>query len=128
MLIDKDTLQRLRVEMNAALAPIAARHGLAKLNATNCTYDKGGNFTFKVEGLVTGGKSKEAQEYDAIRAFYPKLPALDSMVKLGSAREDYIVRGKRRSTVICERVSNGKSYLFKFEPFKVQFKAELADA
>lgn len=69
MQIDKNTLQLLRVEIDAALASIVARHELGKLTAGNATYDREGNFTFKLEGAAKGAKSREAQEYDATRAF-----------------------------------------------------------
>jgi hypothetical protein len=50
-------LQQLRTEINAALAKVAAKNGVV-LKAGNCSYTAT-TFTFKLEGTIEGGETKE---------------------------------------------------------------------
>lgn len=65
--ITPDMLRALRSDINAALAPLATKYGLTKLAAGNASYSAGA-FTMKLEGLATGGLTKEEQRYDKHRA------------------------------------------------------------
>jgi hypothetical protein len=68
--MDKQMLQQIRIDMNAALEAVAKKHGLNKLAAGNCSYDPAGAFTFKVEGVIGGGLSKDEARYENERSAY----------------------------------------------------------
>jgi len=59
MALTKQKLQAIRVDLQAALDTVAKKHGLARLVAGNCTFEKTGAFTWKLEGIEEGGLAKE---------------------------------------------------------------------
>lgn len=62
-------LKALRGEIDALLTSIPDRldafDGL-KLRLGNCKYERDGSFTFKLEGTLPGGKTKEATDYETL--------------------------------------------------------------
>lgn len=68
--MNKEMLKAVRADMTAALAAVAAKHGLKSLVATNCTYDPAGAFTFKVEGVTADGVDRNAALYDRERDIF----------------------------------------------------------
>lgn len=74
MSLSKEQLKAIRAAMQAALDPITAKCGLAKINVGNCSFTPDGSFVFKVDGIVAGGLSREQSDYDGIRHMYD-LPA-----------------------------------------------------
>jgi hypothetical protein len=126
-MVDRESLKIIRAQIDAALADIATLNGLQTLRTGACTFDREGSFTFKVEGLAQGGLSREAQAYKQYAAFYKRMPELFAVVKLGAAREDYRITGLRRTKVLAEKLSNGKTYLFQLAQLERHFSAKIAE-
>lgn len=101
--MDKNLLQQIRVDMNAALAAVAKKHRLSKLAAGNCSYDPAGCFTFKVEGVTGGGLDKDAARYEANRSAWPRLPKVGSVFQSKGARPCKIVGMTAGGKVIFEK-------------------------
>jgi|GEM_PF-3569757 len=63
-------LKTLRTEIDALLSGISDRieefDGLS-IKLGNCKYRPDGSFTFKVEGTLAGGTSREASDYEHLR-------------------------------------------------------------
>lgn len=76
--MDKNLLQQIRVDMNAALTAVAKKHGLKQLTAGNCSFDPAGCFTFKVDGVTGSGLSKTGALYENMRSTYG-LPPLGTI-------------------------------------------------
>lgn len=69
MAIKNDTvrdLQNLREEINVALAAVLDNNKGLQLKLGHCSYDRGGSFTFKLEGTFAGGASKDEQNYNQL--------------------------------------------------------------
>lgn len=62
MKITKELLRQLRQDINTALGAVADVHGI-KLEAGKASFTDS-TFTFKLDGIVKGGKSNEAQRYE----------------------------------------------------------------
>jgi hypothetical protein len=90
MAITRDQLRDIRQDLNAAMAAIAAKHGLGRLEATNASF-AGDAFTFKLEGLKAGGLSKEAQRYNLYRVS-ADLPPLHTTILLRDGKK-YTIEG-----------------------------------
>lgn len=74
--LDRDLIQRLRVDIDAALEKVAKQHGVS-LKAGYCSFDPtSGNFTFKLEGVAKGGVDKAGALYNSLLKFKPELPPL----------------------------------------------------
>ena len=110
--LTKDQLRALRIDIDAALAPLAAKHNLSSLAAGRCTYTTSGNFTMKVEGVAQGGMDKLAAEYEAQRQWDDSLPPVGAEFTYG--REEYKIAGcKSRGTkIVAKRTSDSKDFLF----------------
>lgn len=106
MELTKDKLRALRVAMDAALAQVAKEQGLKTLRAGNCTYDRSGGFTFKVEGIVDGGLSQDEQRYEDNR--WLGLPARGATFKSGG--DVHTCWGLTRGSKVITTCSNGKQY------------------
>lgn len=105
-----ETLKRIRPEIDAALAVIAKKYGIEKLALGKGTYDNSGSFSFKLEGVMAGGLSVEAQMYEAIRE-YEGLPPLGS--HFDSAGTTHTIIGANRTgTKVLTTAFTGKKYLF----------------
>lgn len=99
--LDRDFLQVIRKDVTIALGEIAQRHGLKQLELGNITFDPAaGTFRGKLEGMVRGGVSEDAQRYEARRRWthckhYPPLgtmmPGDKSMAITGMTRGGKIV-------------------------------------
>jgi hypothetical protein len=64
-MLNKETLAKVRRDLDAALAQVASANGLQSLKSGKCVYDPAsGNFTFKVEGVVEGGADETGARYD----------------------------------------------------------------
>lgn len=93
------TMATLRQEINAALAPIAAKHGFPLLRAGNITYGNG-TFTIKVDGQMKGALSREAQKYERWRKINPQLPPLKtSFSHLGRTYTIEGAQGRKQITL-----------------------------
>lgn len=56
-------LKRLREEITMALGAVIDNNKGLQLTLGHCSYDRGGSFTFKLEGTFAGGQSKDEQNY-----------------------------------------------------------------
>ncbi len=84
-------LEQIRVAITEALQQVKSHYGLESLRAGNCTYTPGGAFTFKVEGQIEGGKSKEASMYEQWMRINADLPPLGT--QLTNSNGTYTIEG-----------------------------------
>ena len=110
--LTRDQLRALRAEIDAALAPIAAKHHLASLKAGHCSYTATGSFTFKVEGVAAGGMDKIAAQYEAERQWNKDLPPVGAEFTYGG--EEYKIVGckSRGGRIIATRTRDSKDFIF----------------
>jgi hypothetical protein len=116
-MITKQQLQKLRVDLDAALAGIANAHNLKSLTMGRCTFDpNAGSFQFKVEGVAAGGSSKDAQYYEMLRMNAPQLPALDSPEAtrmFGDKRGTIVGANSTLSKILIRHEEDGRVFLYK---------------
>lgn len=106
--LDAALMRLIRIKLQEALDPVAAAERLT-IKVGNATFDPdAGHFTFKVEGRVAGGLTKEQAAYDVNRKWL-NLPPRGSTIKFG--RHEYVTTGLRRDHVLVER--DGKGYRIK---------------
>lgn len=105
-----ETLKRVRPEIDAALAEIAKRHGMESLKLGRITYDRAGSFSGKIEGVMDGGASKEAQMYEVLRE-YEGLPPLGTTFENKQAAFT-IIGANRTGSKIIATAFTGQRYLF----------------
>lgn len=110
-MMTKQTIQTLRDDVNAALAEVARKHGVA-IHAGNCTYDtNAATFKLVCSTLSDDGiaMTPEASLYDNLAKQFGWVP-LFSTVSIGV--DEYRVVGynsrARKTPVIVER--NGKRF------------------
>lgn len=91
---DKPTLKDLRPEIDAALAPLAAKYGI-KLTAGNASF-QANNVTFKLNGTIidSSGNAKTQERMD-LEALHPDL--VDKKVSLSGGVVGTIVGYKTRA-------------------------------
>lgn len=118
MALTKDKLAKIRVDLNAALAEVAKKHGLARLTAGNCTFEQTGAFTWKVEGLAEGGLTKEQSRYDEGR--WLGLPARGSSFVANGKTHTTWGLSKTGAKVITE-CSDGQKYNWPLDAIKQKF-------
>lgn len=118
----KDAIAQLRIDINAALAEVAKKHGLSKLQAGNAKYTAD-SCTFALEAIKEGGHSKEASRYEA-NAGILGLPPLGTEVNTG--KDTFIPTGLNStgSKVIVTKKANNKSYLYATETFVMFWKMQ----
>ena len=107
MALTKQKLQAIRVDLQAALDTVAKKHGLARLVAGNCTFEKTGAFTWKLEGIEEGGLAKEQRRYDENK--WLGLPARGAEFKSGGKVYTCWGLNTTGSKVIAE-CNDGKRY------------------
>lgn len=108
-MITREMLNALRGDLEAALAPIAQKYGLT-LETGHATYSAN-RFSMKIEGVLQGSKSEEAERYEA-SAKWMRLPPLGSEVTVSG--EKFVTKGLKsrgKNTVIIERVRDGKEFV-----------------
>lgn len=113
----KMDLRNIRASLDAALAEVAKKHGLQKLNSAACTFDPHGAFKFSVEGVFAGGLSKEATMYNACRHF-ENLPPLGTKFALRGESDEIVGMNTTGTKVLTTRVSDGKQYWWKVDVLK----------
>ncbi|GBG14859.1 uncharacterized protein NMK_2460 [Novimethylophilus kurashikiensis] len=102
-------LKILREEVNEALKGVAEKHGI-QISAGHASYTET-TFTLKLEGLVEGGLSREAQIYEASHGLYG-LPPLNTELTLG--KDVFVIKGmKARGTkcILLEKKADGKEFV-----------------
>jgi hypothetical protein len=113
MSISRDTLRNIRPEINAALAVIAAAHGLKSLTVGSGSFDAAsGHFTLKLEGVAEGGIDKNAATYERSRLYKPSLPPLGTTFKVGREAYEIVGMNSAGGRLNVRRVSDGKSFLY----------------
>jgi len=106
----KQVMVSLRPEIDAFLAGLAKKHGLEKLRLGNGTFSPSGNFTFKLEGIVSGGLDKDAERYGT--ALWLGLPPLGTELIIGGKGFKTAGINTTGSKVIMANVVSGKRYLY----------------
>ncbi len=114
-MLTKDKLRAIRADIDAALVSIATKHGCPELKLGNASYSQEGSFTFKLNGVIGGGLTKEASAYEHYRSMFPKMPQLNS--KFNDRGTEFYVRGLAGKSVQIERISDGKAYRMRFHDF-----------
>ena len=113
--ITKEELKALRIEIDEALKTVAQKHNLQSLRAGKATFTNEGSFTFKLEGLVSGGLSPEAQRYNQIKTFL-NLPDLGAEVTLRNGKRFIIFGINTTGTkVFAKSIDNGSDYWINVE-------------
>ena len=111
--VDKALLRAIRPDIDAALVAVAKKYGLQKLSLANATFDpRAGAFTFKLEGLADGAIGKEAALYTSPDARFLGLPPLGTAFTSGGRGYKTAGLNKAGTKVLCDRVDDGKTYLF----------------
>jgi hypothetical protein len=126
MEVTRDLLKNLRSEIDAALLAVAKKNGLKSLTAGSATFGSG-QFTFKLEGIVAGGQSKEADRYTSSSASFLGLPKLGSEFKSGGHMYKTAGLNSTGSKVLCDR-DDGKVFLFPVDTCKTLIAARTAAA
>ena len=120
--INRDLLKTLRPEIEAALAAIAAQHGV-KFKVGNATFDPTlGTFKFNLEGRATGGDAPELIHLRRYAAMYNiDLAWLDrdKMVAGKAYRMTGLKLGSRLGAKITATGPDGRTYLFKPASFAI---------
>lgn len=109
MAITKELLKALREDLTKAVIQIGVKYGVT-LKVGNANYSTD-SFTFKLEGLVVGGKNLEHELYEQ-NATWMGLPPYGSEVTIG--RETYIVKGMKprgKNSIQIERKKDGKLFV-----------------
>ena len=117
--ITRELLKSLRPEIDLALAVVAKQHGLKSLHLGNAKFDpNAGTFTFQLNGLVEGGLGKEAALYLSPDAKWLGLPALGTEFASGAHRYKTTGLNSTGTKVLCQRLDDGKTYLFRIDAIK----------
>lgn len=111
--LDTNKLQAIREDMTAAMAALLKKHDLATLNVGNCTYDPSGSFTFKIDGSIKGGLTKEGALYNSMRSFHTGLPALESTFQ--HKGNTYTIVGSNTTGTKIKVTRDGHKYEFTTE-------------
>lgn len=119
----KEVIRALRPDIDEALAEIAKKHGLKELHAGNASYTSGGAFSIKVEGIISGGLSKEESFYDEIARDFGLAPR-GTVFRYGADRE-YTILGcnSTGSKIIVTRTGKEGRFLIPLELVKRFAKA-----
>lgn len=120
MNITPDLLRRMRLDIDEALAPVAAKYKLKRLALGRGTYGEE-YFTFQLQGVAEGGKDAAAVLYETYRESFG-LPALGFTFKQGDAVHVVVGLNKTGTKVIAE-TPDGKRWLFPNHAIKAKAKA-----
>ena len=118
----RDIINQLREDINEALAAVAKKHGLSKLQAGKTTIGPD-RCTIAIEAIKEGGQSREAARYDQYRTSLG-LPSLGTEVFTG--KDTFIPTGLNTtgSKVMVTKKSNDKPYLYDTKTFAMFWSAQ----
>lgn len=105
----REIIKALQADLRPTLDKLAKKHGLSSLKFEGGSYGLD-DFTTKLVGIRTGGKSKEAQRYE-LNAKLLRLPPLGTVVQQGSHSYKTTGLNTTGSKVYVERIPDGKSFL-----------------
>lgn len=111
--LTKAEMTQIRAKLDAAFAEIVKTNPkIAQLRLGNGTFSAdGGTFSFKLEGMVIGGLSKEAQRYDHYRAIFKNFPERDKKIRV-MGKVGYVTGMNQTGTkVMFTESSNNKPWL-----------------
>jgi len=127
-------LRILREEITTALQAVIDNNPGVGLKLGNCKYDQGGAFTFKLEGTLSGGTSKDAQDYEHLANVLAlptrhwnegKLDVVEPGIKLPPLGTSFSInketvtivgaRLKAKYNVVVQKLSDGKRTCYKAE-------------
>jgi hypothetical protein len=111
---DKDTIKNLRVEIDAALAAIAVKHGI-QIRAGNATFSPE-FMTMKLEFSTLQNGKPVTKEAEALKLYAPSLGLTPEHLA-----KNFVISGvtyrlvgfcprKQKFPMVCERTSDGKRY------------------
>jgi hypothetical protein len=106
----RDLVVKIRGDIDAALVAVAAKHGLASLKCGGGTIGSS-NFMLKVEGVMGGGKTPEAERYE-INAKMLRLKPIGSVFVSGNRTYQITGLNKTGSKILADRAPDGKTFLF----------------
>jgi hypothetical protein len=107
----KELIQQIRPEIDAALAPLAKKYGLQSLTVGNGSYSAGGNFALKLEGVLEGGLTPEAERYKN-SAELLGLPPLGTKFSFGGGEYTTVGINTTGTKVICTKAGEERRVLF----------------
>jgi hypothetical protein len=107
--LNKTQLRDIRTDINAALVGVAQKHGLGTLKCGNGSFGDS-FFTFKVEGVVAGGKNKDGDRYDEAREVL-NLPPLGAEFKFHGVDYRTVGINTTLTKVKVDRVKDGAPFL-----------------
>lgn len=108
-------LKMLRSSMSESFDKLRKEHPeVATLVAASASFDPGsGSFSFKVEGSLTGGKTKEAANYDMLREYqFTDLPELGFTFNSARDGQKHTVVGANRGAKVMTRRTDGRTFLW----------------
>lgn len=111
-ILERDQLREITNDIREALAAVAKKHGMSKLEAGASTFDpRAGSFHFKVEGVVEGGMSTEQRNYEMERSFDKDLPELNTEFRDSRGSIHKVVGANKNGSALTE--SRGKPYVWR---------------
>ena len=119
----KATMQQLRPAIDAALAQIAKDFGLAELHLGSGKYDPRGSFTFKLEGVMSGGLTREAIMYNEMRGL-DGLPPLGTKFKGRDGQYEISGMNSTGTKVLAKREQDGKQFWWRTPGLKAALAAQ----
>lgn len=125
----RNTINTIRPLVDAALAKIAAENGLSSLKLGRGTFSPDGSFTIKLEGVMSGGLTKDAQRYNVLRERLPEFPELGTeaaRISYGRKKIELTGANTTLSKVIFTDLENGKSYLAPMPMIRMALQAAKA--
>lgn len=108
-------LKKIRNDIDVALEAVAKANGLHVLKTGGATFNANG-FVIKVEGIVEGGLSRDAQRYNHLRVFHPGLPVLGTVFKAGRNQEFTITGANTKGTkILATQAKDEGTFLFSLD-------------
>jgi len=113
-----EQLKQIRAELDAAIALILKGHPGMTLVTGNCKYTHDNSFTFKLEGILPGGKSREASDYEMV-AQWRGLPPLGTPLTISGRRVVIVgLRNRAKYDILVAIEGTDKRTCYKSEDIK----------
>jgi len=123
--LSKSQLKAMRADIDKALESVRVKYNLDELHAGNATYSLEGSFSFKLEGLVSGGLSSEALAYQQ-NAKWMGLPELGAtFINRGEKFEIVGLRTRaKKFPILCKSLRDGRFVAFSDDDVKMLVKSQ----
>lgn len=108
----------ITIDLNEALAQIAAKHGLDKLERGRCTYTDDG-FEMKLSAVFAGGDSKEMAKLRSHASIYGLKEEVCGAI-IQYANENFELIGMKQTNMVLRK--GGKQFLAPIEKIVASIK------